>query len=360
MMKKQKQLSPKIQRQLEILSKYYDIDFENRLINLELVYDKVSEMMDDNIVATKKMVFKNEILQRVSEILDTFPLEFKVNLCFKIDDYEGYEPEDVADSFKDCLEMFHYSIHREKSYRLLEAVILALVSVGILFLRKFALDNGVIGNDNLTSEMLDITAWVFLWQAVTVLFLTPNEYREVSFKILTRLNVVSLYKKDKLLKEISQDEIQLHWVQISRAEKNSRRMMIIAGAFTFATGVMSAINAITSFIGIEEFSWVSLASFLFALLISGFISILGGIGAISVYREKGPFQKLVPFCAYFYLVTVGLLVAAIVALGIESGSFSFMIGMLAMFIVYIISSLLYFISYRILKHVKKVSAKKNA
>ena len=40
--KKQKQLSPKIQRQIEILSKYYDIDVEKRIITLELVFDKVS------------------------------------------------------------------------------------------------------------------------------------------------------------------------------------------------------------------------------------------------------------------------------------------------------------------------------
>ena len=360
MMKKQKQLSPKIQRQLEILSKYYDIDFEKRLITLELVYDKVSDMIDDDVVTTKKIMFKNEILQRVSDVLDTFPLEFKVDLRFKIEDYEGYEPEEVVDSFKDCLEMFHYSIHREKSFRLFEAVILALVSVGILFVRKFALDNHIIGDDNLTSEMLDITAWVFLWQAVTVLFLTPNEFREISFKILTRLNIVSLYKKDKLVMEISQEQIQRNWIQISRAEKNSRKMMIIAGAFTFATGTMSVINGLTSFLTSEEFSWISLASFLFALLISGVIAILGGIGAISTYREKGPFQRLVPFCAYFYLVTAGLLIAACIALGVEMGSFAFMLGMLAMFIVYIISSLLYFISYRILKHVKKVNAKQNA
>ena len=359
MMKKQKQLSPKIQRQLEILSKYYDIDFEKRLINLELVYDKVSDMIDDDIVTTKKIVFKNEILQRVSEILDTFPLEFKVNLTFKINDYEGHDPDEVVESFKDCLEMFHYSIHREKSFRLLEAVILALVSVGILFLRKFVLDNGVIGDDNLTSEMLDITAWVFLWQAVTVLFLTPNEFREISFKILTRLNVVSLYKKDELVTKISQDDIQRNWVQISRAEKNSRKVMIIAGAFTFATGVMSVINGLTAFFG-DPFSWLSLISFLFALLISGVVSILGGIGAISVYREKGPFQKLVPFCAYFYLIVLTLLIAGIIAIGVESGSFTFMLGMLATFIVFILSSLLYFVSYRILKHVKKVNDKRNA
>ena len=192
--KKLKQLSPKIQRQIEILSKYYEIDVEKRIITLELVFDKVSEMFDDNVVSTKVIKFKSEILQRVSEIMDTFPLEFKIDLRFKIDDFEGYKPDEIIESFKDSLEMFHYSIHKEKNGRLLEAVVLALVSVGILFVRQFLLAQEFLTDNGLVAEMLDITAWVFLWQGVTILFLTPNELRSISFKILTRLDLVSLYE----------------------------------------------------------------------------------------------------------------------------------------------------------------------
>lgn len=358
-MKKQKILTPKVKRQLEVLSKYYEIDQENRLITLELTYDKVSDMLEDGVVSTKKAIFKQEILRHVSDILDTFPGEFQVNLEFKINDYEEYDPQEIVDSFKDSLEMFHYGIQREKSNRLFKAVILALVCVGILFLRKFFNTHGLLDTENLLYEMLDITAWVFLWQGVTVLFLMPNEYREISFKILTRLNIVSLYKKDKLLIEISQDDIQRNWVQISRAEKNARQFMIIAGAFTFAAGIISLVDGIVDFAS-QEFSVISLITFLFSLLVSGLVSILGGIGAISVYRDKGPFQKLVPFCAYFYLIASILLIAFVAAFSIEIGSVSIFFGMLATFLVFIVSSVVYFISYLILRHVRKVALKKNA
>lgn len=359
MMKKQRELSPKIKRQLEILSKYYEIDFEKRIIILELVYDKVSEMFDDNIVSTKIVKFKSEILQRVSEIMDTFPLEFKIDLRFMIDDFEGYRPDEIIESFKDSLEMFHYSIHREKNSRLLEAVVLALVSVGILFGRQILLGQGYLADNGLVAEMLDITAWVFLWQGVTILFLTPNELRSISFKILTRLDIVSLYEKEKLVYQISQEKIQEKWIQVSRAEIISRRSIIVAGAFTFAAGVMSCSNGIINFVK-SEFDIFSIVAFLIALLLSGVVSILGGLGAISVYRDKGPFQKLVPFCAYFYLVVDALLIALIIVLAVELGSLTIIFPMLATFAAFLVSSILYFVSYQILRHLKKVNRKKDA
>ena len=357
--KKQKQLSPKIQRQIEILSKYYEIDVQKRIITLELVFDKVSEMFDDNIVSTKVIKFKPEILQSVSEIMDNFPMEFKIDLRFKIDDFEGYKPDEIIESFKDSLELFHYSIYKEKNGRLLEAVVLALVSVAILFVRSFLLAQGFLDDSGLVAEMLDITAWVFLWQGVTVLFLTPNELRSISFKLLTRLDLVSLYEKEKLVYQISQDQLQAKWIQVSRAEILSKRTIIIAGAFTFAAGVMSFFNGIINFLT-TPFSYISLGSFIFMILATGIISILGGLGAISVYRDKGPFQKLVPFCAYFYLVADALLIAFVIIMAIELEELSLILPLLATFAAFLVSSILYFISYQIIRHIKKVNAKRNA
>ena len=357
--KKLKQLSPKIQRQLEILSKYYEIDFEKRIIILELVFNKVSEMFDDNVVSTKVIKFKSEILQRVSEIMDTFPLEFKIDLRFKVNDFEGYKPDEIIESFKDSLEMFHYSMHKEKNSRLLEAVVLALVSLGILFVRQFLLGQGFLADNGLVAEMLDITAWVFLWQGVTILFLTPNELRSISFKILTRLDIVSIYEKEKIVYQISQDQLQANWIQVSRAEILSKRTIIVSGAFTFAAGVISFSNGIINFVN-TPFSMISLGSFLFMILISGIVSILGGLGAISVYRDKGPFQKLVPFCAYFYLVADVVLIVFVVFLSLELGSLALIIPLLATFATFLVSSILYFISYQIIRHLKKVNAKRNA
>lgn len=357
--KKLKQLSPKIQRQLEILSKYYEIDFEKRIIVLELVYDKVSEMFDDNIVSTKIVKFKAEILQRVSEIMDTFPVEFKIDLRFKISDFEGYKPNQIIESFKDSLEMFHYSMHREKNSRLFEAVVLALISVGILLVRQLLLGHGFLTDNGLVAEMLDITAWVFLWQGVTILFLTPNELRSISFKILTRLGAVSLYEKEQLVYQTSQEKIQQNWIQVSRAEIISKRSIIVAGAFTFAAGVISFSNGLVNFLS-SEFDIISIVTFLIAIFASGVVSILGGLGAISVYRDKGPFQKLVPFCAYFYLVVDALLIGFVIYLSLAMGSLILIFPLLATFAAFLVSSILYFVSYQILRHLKKVNLKKHA
>ena len=358
--KNKNELPERIKRQIEILSKYYDIDLEKRVITLELCYEKVTEMFDDAVVTTKHFKFKNEILQRISQIMDTFPLEFKINLQFKIDDYEGYDKKEIIESFKDSLEMFHYRIHRVKSSRLLEAVILALVSMAILFSRIFLLNNQIIAENYLVSEMLDITAWVFLWQAVTILFLTPDEYREISFKIITRLNLVSLYEKDQLVEQISQDDIQRHWVQVTKLERTSRRIMILSGAFALATGVMSTVNNLQMFLTYKSFDALSIVTLVISIGIQGVITILGGIGAISIYREKGPFQKFVPVCAILFLITDVLVIALAIVLALY-GFFTaeLLAGFLVSNGIFIIVTVLYFVSYMILRHVRKLSKKQN-
>ncbi len=354
--KKKSVLSTKIQRQIEILQKYYDIDLENRIITLELNYDHVSELFEDSLVSTKIPKFNSQILKRVSEIMDSFPLEFDIDLKLKINDYGEYQPEMILNSFKDALEMFHYSMHREKSGRLLTAVILTLVSVAILFFRQFALATSLITEEYLLSEMLDITAWVFLWQAVTVLFLTPNELREISFKILTRLHAISLLKNDQLLMCVSQDEIQSHWVQITKAERLSKRFLIIVGAFSLATGVMNIINSTQLFILVGSYDAVSIISFIFVALIEGVVSIGGGIGAISLFRDKGPLQKFVAISAYLYLIADILIVGSL--------TFAYLFGwfngrdvvsLLVSNSIFIIVSILYFISYCVLRHVRKIN-----
>ena len=122
---------------------------------------------------------------------------------------------------------------------------------------------------------------------------------------------------------------------------------------------MSCSNGIINFVK-SEFDIISIVAFLIALLLSGVVSILGGLGAISVYRDKGPFQKLVPFCAYFYLVVDALLITLIIVLAVELGSLAIIFPMLATFAAFLVSSILYFVSYQILRHLKKVNAKRNA
>lgn len=356
-MKKEKQeLTPRIRRQIEIISKYYDIDYENRIITLELHYESVDELFESDFVGKGIPSFKEDILKRISGILESFPEEFTANLKLSIDDYKGMDPKKITESLKDSLELFNYHVHHEKSYRWVEAVILALISVAILFVRKFALDNKIIDDSVLLTEMLDITAWVFLWQGVTVLFLGQDTLNDINFKLISKLNTVSLLDKNKnIVNSINRAEIEKDWVQISKKEKVSRKMLIIAGAVSLATGITN-ISGILQYAFVPElYSTPILIITLVVAILGVLIAIFGGIGAISLFREKGPFKKAVPATAFIYLVVdVALVSVMVLSMVVSNISIKEIIAAIVALIISFGASILYFVSYLMLRRTKKM------
>lgn len=349
-MTKNARITKKVQRQLDILSKYYEIDTENEVIKIELYYEKASDLFETDVVTKSTPKFKTEILARISELLESIPANFKVDFAIKVDDYEGMKVDNVVESFKDQLEVFNFKIYKEKSGRLLAAVILTLVSVGILFVRRFLLNQGIIDDKVLLTEMLLIVGWVFLWEGVQRLFLNSDEYRDVSFRIIDHLKSFGLYNKDnKCLSCIEQAQIQKEWVKVSRTEKNARRLLLIAGAMSFAIGIVTILNIIPMFFNTNG-DWGTFLMSAISQIAMGVIGIIGGIGACSLYCEYGKFQKAVPIVSYIYLIfdlaTTGIVIYSLTKAGFTASENATAIITM---VILMASSILYFISYMLLR-----------
>ncbi len=360
-------LTEKSKRQLAILEKYHDIDYENRTIDLELHYKKISDILEGDVSTKDYPKFKREILQRASEIIDGFPLDFKVNLKLKIDDFEGYSVNEVMESFKDSLEMFHYAVYREKNRNWVFAVIFSVVAALVLFLRVFASSNEIIASSSIIDEILDIIAWVFLWEAVTIIFLSPGELREISFKLARRLMSISLLDKDKnVLSSVDKDAITLNWIEEGRKESTSRLLLLISGAATLSIGIA---NLVTSSKDLYDLFTVTLPSNDFSTLsitivsiitnfVIAFLFVIGGIGALSTFKEKGPFRSFVPFMAYIYLVLVTLYLVIIIAMVVlvyqTTGNFDITTLLQGIFSQGV--TILYFVSYLLFNLSKKKQA----
>ena len=353
-MEKKTKMTKKAQRLLDLLSKYYEIDNDNKVIKIELYYEKASELFETDVVTKETPKFKTEILARISELLESVPENYKVDFAIKVDDYEGYKVDNVVESFKDQLEMFNFQIYKVKSGRLLTAVILALVSVGILFVRQFLLNQGVIDDSVLLTEMLDITAWVFLWEGVSTIFLRSDEYRDVSFRIINHLKSFTLYdKNNNCLSSIEQEQIKKEWVNISRKEKNARKILLIAGAISFAAGIITILNLVPEFFK-DGVNWNNFLMTSIPSIAAGVIGIIGGIGACSLYCESGKFQKAVPVVAYIYLI-FDIIVTSLVIYSFTQEKFTAkeMAVSIINVIIVIGSSIIYFIGYRLLRKAGK-------
>lgn len=357
--KKPEHLTPKMVRQIELLKKYYDIDVENKIIYLELHYESVDELLHSDLSCKETPRFNNEVVSRVSGLMDTFPQGFDVDLTLKIDDYKGYNPKVLMSSFKDSLEIIHYSFYKEKKANWVLAAILVIVSASLIGLRLFALNSKIINDNGVIQEMVDITGWVFLWEAVTILFLTQSEQREISRKVTDHLSAITFIDKDgKTLEHVNNEELTANWLFETKKQRNGRVVLLIAGAACFAYGVISFFDGLTELFKIlmpAEGETPPDARFaLISMGINFFIAVLycaGGFGAISMFKEKGPLQKVVPVFAWvmfiFDILYIGLIVTLEV-FAISSG-----VGFLFEFVFSAFQTtavtILYFIGYTITK-----------
>lgn len=354
-MKKQKKLTRKVERQIALLSKYYDIDLENRVITIVLHYEKASELFENDLVTKGTPKFKLEILARISELVETIPNDFKIDFKIDVDDYEGYKVDNIVESFKDQLEIFNFQIYQVKFGRLLKAIILILISVSILFVRQILINNSIIDDRVLLTEMLDIAAWVFLWEGVSTLFLRSDEYRNVTFKIINALKSFGLYDKNgNAVSVINREQIVKDWVEVTKREKNAKKMLIIAGAISLALGVIMIVQVVPQFF-VKQPNYTEFLLSSIATIVCGTVGILSGIGAYVVYCEStSKIKSLVPLISYVYLifdaVCVGFVIYYMAVAGLSAKENAVII---INTILMLGSSIIYFIAYLMLRSAAK-------
>ena len=75
-----------ITRRHELMKKRFDVDEENKIVKLDLHYESVDEVLDEHL-DTKVASFNREKFAAIQDIVSDFPLEYKVDVGIKIDDY---------------------------------------------------------------------------------------------------------------------------------------------------------------------------------------------------------------------------------------------------------------------------------
>ena len=95
-------------RQLELIEKYYYLDREKKLIDVDLNYDSVDDILDKAIGNPMNPQFSKDVLQTIDYIIADIPTGYKVNVNFVLKDYKNYDPKVLMDTFNNTLELRRY------------------------------------------------------------------------------------------------------------------------------------------------------------------------------------------------------------------------------------------------------------
>ena len=314
-------------RQLELMKKRFDVDEEKKSVKLALHYEKASDVLDTSI-DSKVPTFDRSKFDFIKETISDFRPDYKTDLSIKIDDYQGYEAEEIIDGFNDAVELTHYSGNREHKKKFVQVTFLIIAGVLLLNIiaQGFIIDWLELSESGVSifKEILDITSWVFIWEAVSLMFLRPSEDRLISLTLAHKLKAVTFL--DTKGKVVAQEDYSDSYADTAK-ERNLRisgkYALLVSGAAFFALGAInlfSFISSIPSYITMFQ-TFQDDTSLIFTINLFIIIDlavlvfeILGGLAAISAFTGKiGKLYKLaLPFGILSFLFEVASLVLSIV------------------------------------------------
>lgn len=163
-----------------LLKDRFDLDETARLMTIHLRFDRFEDVFTtQGCREGGAPMVRQEALETISSLAKHRPFGYRLKFDIAVSDLQGHTGEECEKLFVDSLFLAeHISVRHTKVENI---VALALLVFGILILIFNALCNGLewLSTDSVTwstiSEVLDIAAWVFVWEAVTIYFIERPE-----------------------------------------------------------------------------------------------------------------------------------------------------------------------------------------
>lgn len=327
------------ERRIKLLSQYFPLDEETRTFQITLRYDKAEDILDVDVSRPDRPNFKDDVLLRVSDILEQIPSGYQANISFQIKDYQGYDPKSLLSSFNDAMELNHYRGDKEARKKWVQAVLLTLVGIAILAVMGVGAAQGWWGEGetaSLTNEVLDIAGWVFIWEAVSILFLSPSEIRSVGLRIRRKVAEIAFWDEEgnSLVNE-GQKGLFHHWIDEGIAHRAGRILLLASGAGYLGLAGYQLFHGVVFLVQIaphnDQEMWVDILAYVASLLIA-LLHFAGGFSGLSRYQGHGLFYRFASAYAVISLLFVILEIAYAAfsqsAASIVSGASSFALATL--------------------------------
>lgn len=301
-------------RQIDILHKYYEVDEENKLVSVKFNLESDKEMLETSIGKDDSSMFNYELLNKINSIFESIPFVYKIDIEFDVGGELSQSPQKTLEAFNDTLELGQITSRKDNRRKWLIATMLVMSGILLLFFMIISSHYSWFGDGlqgEIIAEIIDISAWVFLWEAVTILFLEPSEKRILNLKIKNRVNSIAIYKKgeDKPLVLEHSKDIFGEWEDESKIKKYGKIALLISSAAFICMGFYSCYSLIKFFFENQNID----TGIIFVSSIIGFLTfaiyILAGLGGLFRYsNRKNLLSKLVgPFAILLILQLVFIL-----------------------------------------------------
>ncbi len=316
-----------LDKELELYKKYYEVDTENRVIKMVFHFDSSLDIVEKETSTPERPRIKHEVLEKISDKVRSIPEMYRADVVLEIKDYGPYSNKQLIESIKDSLSFIHFHSDRDFRRDCVIAALFTLIGLVILLFAAFLSSDAFAWvestNGAIIKEILDIAAWVFIWEAVSILFISPDPEKVIEKVLKLKMKTLTITNPGGS-NSLSSDEAYFHeiypWKRL-QIKKIGRYLLLISGFLMIATGITSVFflfsslvpefkavlnGESTSFQGNNNMSIPQMMTIMiFAVIISVALlalRIVGGIAGVYKFNGRGKFQKFVAPYAIIMLV----------------------------------------------------------
>lgn len=337
-------------RQLLLLKKYYEVDEDNKIVTVDIHYDKASDFLNTNVGNIENPIIRDDALENVNNIIQNIPVAFKVKINFNIKDYEGYDSKNIIQSFNDTLELNQYTSRRNRQKKNLIAASLILVGVILLCFMVIGKNLNWFGEDTkaeVIAEIINIAAWVFVWEAVSMLFLEKSEQKIFALRIRTRVSEIVMLENEtgKILSRESAQSIFGKWENEGNLKRYGKLATLVSSMILLFSSFYSFYELIYSIALIKDANWFLILFWVISFISSSAYLFAGIAGLRNYIGRRGGISKLMGLYVVILIANFTLLIINFVM----TPSFSLIFSSIGSIII----NFLYISGYIIDKHYKR-------
>ena len=285
------ELSKRTLRWIENMASDIDFDLEKRIATVPLYYEMPDDLLDPRRSRPGNPVISVDALDSLLDAVKEIPKEFDVEFSLVIDDYGDYDHDQLLQAIQKAIENTYYYYDEDKKKDNVLAVI--IMTIGILTLSFQVIGNyyGLFGTEgtiptDMISSILEIFAWVFVWEGVHILFLTYENDSTLFHKELRRIHGIRFATgSGEVLASADKATVSKKWVNVGKGERIARNFILFTYPLIFALTV----TEIGEYASLLE----NLNGYMFSYVFTWVLVVLLAISSISFYREKGPLKKWV-------------------------------------------------------------------
>ncbi len=294
------------EREINILSRYFTIDKAKKSRTINLYFDSSEDLLENSHQKEEDRFFSNEIRNEIQNDLAKRPSTYRADIVLRVKDYGNRQPETLNSKLNDSFSRMGYSHQNSRKNTWFAATRLILFGLATLYLRYFLQTEGILTdqttNKEIIKEIMDTTATVFIWEAVSILLVTPSEDTLINISAIRKIKSISFADQDgNILLVYSSGKAKGKYKPLASFKKSARVGLLVAGGGLWGMGFTMLLSRISVFLHPETLKSritsdgdAKVVFTIFTIFSTVFIlsCFFAGIGAFNLYNHSSRFRTL--------------------------------------------------------------------